>query len=393
MRALMQVTSWEFMRYFKWKQELVGLLVGLLIGALFTGGSAFVTWTKSRQRPVVLVMDPLGLAPRASDALVFESAPDRARAEAQVARGERAALLTLEGPDAARLLVAKDPAWQSDLEKALAAARQAWKLKERGMSPEQFRELQMGPALSIVRTTDGRPAVGLARKVAGIALLGFQLMAVMTCFGLFFTNLTGEKQNRVTEQVITAIPAQTWMDGKILAFSLHGLKGIATMVFWGVLALAGFMRFGGSRLLADLGAISPFAWLAALSFFFLGLLFWSAFYAGLAATIDDPNHSARTQVLLLPALPAGFSLMLMKYPDLWLAKVLSWLPVTSMGMMPLRVVQGSAGALEAFGSAALLLVSFLLLRRLAGRIFRTSMLMYGQEPTWANIWRMARAQD
>ncbi len=390
MRALMLVTGWEFRRYFKWKQELVGVLVGLLIGGLFMGGSAFVSWTKARQRPVVGLVDPTGLAPASTAALQFQRVSDPTPAAAQVSAGTLAGLLTLEGPDQARLLVSKDPPWQEDLEKALAAARLAWKLKERGMSSEQYQELRRGPALSITRTTDGRPAVGMARKVAGVALLGFQVMAVMTCFGLFFTNLTGEKQNRVTEQVVTAIPAQTWMDGKILAFSLHGLKGIATMVFWGLLTLAGFMRFGGSRLLADLGAISPLAWLAALCFFFLGLLFWSAFYAGLAATIDDPNHSARTQVLMLPMLPAAFSLMLMKHPDLWLAKVLSWLPVTSMGMMPLRVVQGSAGALEAFGSAVVLLGSFLVLRRLAGRIFRTSMLLYGQEPSWANIWRMVR---
>ena len=95
MRALMQVTTWEFMRYFKWKQELVGLLVGLLIGALFTGGSALVTWTKSRQRPVVLVLDPQGLAPRSTSSLVFEPVTERAQAERQVAEGKRAGLLLL----------------------------------------------------------------------------------------------------------------------------------------------------------------------------------------------------------------------------------------------------------------------------------------------------------
>lgn len=142
----------------------------------------------------------------------------------------------------------------------------------------------------------------------------------------------------------------------------------------------------------DLGAISPLAWMAACSFLFPGLLFWSAFYAGPAATIDDPNHSAQASVMMLPVLPMVFSLMLVKYPDLWLAKALSWVPFTSMGMMPLRVVQGSAGAFEALVSAAILFGSFLLLRRLAGRIFRTSMLLYGQEPSWTNVWRMMRSE-
>lgn len=391
MRALMLVTRWEFRRYFKWKQELVGLLVGMVIGVLFMGGSALVGWTKARQRPVVAVADAVGLGLRSAPGIVFERVKDVREAETRVGKGEWAGLLTVESPDRVRLLVAKDPAWQSELEKALTTARREWKLKERGMDGAQFLDLMKAPALDIVRHADGRPAVGKARMVAGIGILVLQLMAIMGCFGLFFTNLTGEKQGRVTEQVITSIPAQTWMDGKILAFSLHGLKSVATLSFWGLLTAYGALRFGGVRLLSDLGAISPLAWVGALSFLFLGLLFWSAFYAGLAATIDDPNHSARTSVMLLPVMPIVFSLMLVKLPDAMLSKVLSWLPITSMGMMPLRVVQGSAGPWEALGSAALLLGSFLVLRRVAGRVFRTSMLLYGQEPSWANVWRMMRA--
>ncbi|MDP2876014.1 MAG: ABC transporter permease [Holophaga sp.] len=392
MRALWLVTVWEFRRYFKWKQELMGLLAGILVGGLFMGGSALVTRTKARQRAVVGVVDPVGLGLQSAKGITFEAVTDSIAAEARVGKGTLAGLLTVESSDSVRLLVAKDPPWQKELEQALAKARLAWKLRERGLSPAEFEGLVKPPTLNVVRHAEGRPAVGQARMIAGISILAIQLMAVMGCFALFFTNITGEKQARVTEQLVTAIPAQTWMDGKILAFSLHGLKSVVTLVFWGLLAALGALRFAGSPILADLGALSPFAWIGALSFIVLGLLFWSAFYAGLAATIDDPNHSARSSVMLLPIMPVVFSMMLLKLPDALLSRVLSWFPITSMGMMPLRVVQGSAGPWEALGSALLLLGSFLVLRRLAGRVFSTSMLLYGQEPSWGNIWRMLRAR-
>jgi len=392
MRALWLVTGWEFRRYFKWKQEVVGLLVGIVIGGLFMGGSALVTWTKARQRSMVGLVDSIGLRPQSVKGITFEPVTDLSAAEARVGEGTLAGLLTVESPDQVRLLVAKDPAWQKELEQSLAEARLAWKLREQGLTSAQFEGLVKPPALKMVRHAQGRPAVGKARLVAGIAILALQFMAIMGCFALFFTNLTGEKQARVTEQVVTAIPAQTWMDGKILAFSLHGLKSVATLTFWGLLAAFGALRLAGSRILADLGALSPFAWVGALSFLALGLLFWSAFYAGLAATIDDPNHSARSSVMMLPLMPVVFSMMLLKLPDTLLSRILSWLPVTSMGMMPLRVVQGSAGPWEALGSALLLFGAFLVMRRLAGRVFSASMLLYGQEPSWANVWRMLRTQ-
>lgn len=390
MRALIQVTVWEFMRIFKWKQELVGLLVGLLLGGLITAGSTLVTRMKAKDQTHVALVNPTNLPLLEAPGIRFEPTQDLQAAADQVAQGAKDALLTIMGPDRMHLLVAKDLTRQKELERVLLEARRSLHLHSLGIDAAAWSDLNRGPLLEVTRTASARPAIGPARKIAGIALLVFQTMAVMTCFGLFFTNLTGEKQQRVTEQVVTAISPQTWMDGKILAFSLHGLKGVLSLAFWGLLAGVAAMRLSGSSFLRDLGAISPLAWVAALSFLFLGLLFWSAFNAGLAATIDDPNHSARTSVMLLPVLPTVFSFMLMKHPDMLLSKVMSWLPLTSMGMMPLRVVQGSAGPLEALGSALLLLASFLVLRRFAGRIFRTSMLLYGQEPSWTHILRMMR---
>ncbi len=391
MRTLWLVTGWEFQRYFKWKQELVGILVGLAIGALFMGGSSLVAWARSREVARVGLVDPVGLAPASAHGLTFVPVVDVAQGEAQVVKGELAGLLTVQGPDQVRLVVAKDPPWQSELEKVLAAARRDWKLRELGLGPQAFEGLMKGPGLEIVHHLGGRSPVGRARLLAGLGILALQVMAVLGCFALFFTNLTGEKQARVTEQVVTSIPAQTWMDGKILAFSLHGLKSTVTLAFWALLAAYGALRLGGSRILPELGMISPLAWVGALSFLVLGLLFWSAFFAGLAATIDDPNHSARSSVMLLPILPMVFTLMLLKLPDALLSRILSWFPLTSMTMMPMRVVQGRAGAWEALGGALLRLAAFLVLRRLAARGFRASMLRSGQEPTWGRVWRMLRA--
>ena len=40
-----------------------------------------------------------------------------------------------------------------------------------------------------------------------------------------------------------------------------------------------------------------------LLFCVLGVLFWNYVFVGFAATIDDPNHSGKTGLMLLPMLP------------------------------------------------------------------------------------------
>ena len=63
---------------------------------------------------------------------------------------------------------------------------------------------------------DGAPAGGRGERVAIIVVIVLMLMTVFTGMSYIFVSITGEKQIRVTEQVVSAIPAQAWIDGKIL---------------------------------------------------------------------------------------------------------------------------------------------------------------------------------
>ena len=51
-------------------------------------------------------------------------------------------------------------------------------------------------------------------------LVGLMMLGVFTGIAYQFIVITGEKQLRVTEQVVSAITPQMWIDGKILGISL-----------------------------------------------------------------------------------------------------------------------------------------------------------------------------
>ena len=88
------------------------------------------------------------------------------------------------------------------------------------------------------------------------------------------------------------------------------------------LVLAAFVRFA-PEVLAQAGAIALDRIVVGLAFVLLGILFWSAFMAGFAATINDPNNSARSTVMFIPILPVMLAFFTVDLPELGVVTFLS----------------------------------------------------------------------
>ena len=109
--------------------------------------------------------------------------------------------------------------------------------------------------------------------------------------------------------------------------------------------------------------------------------------SAIAATIDDPQHSARGSFLMLPVFATVLAYMVPGSPDSGLSRFLSLFPATSPAAMPARMLSSDVAVVEIALSLLLLAGSIVLLRTVAGRIFRMAMLMYGKEPSWAEMRR------
>ena len=125
-------------------------------------------------------------------------------------------------------------------------------------------------------------------------------------------------------------------------------------------------------------------------FALLGFLFWLSVFGVVAATIDDPNTSARGPMMFLPAMfsIAGFTTV--ANPDSTFARIAGFIPLTSPSVMPARVALTEVPAWELLVSAVLLVGGALVARRAAGKVFSVAMLMYGKEPSWSEIRKWLR---
>jgi ABC-2 type transport system permease protein len=131
-------------------------------------------------------------------------------------------------------------------------------------------------------------------------------------------------------------------------------------------------------------------------FYFLGgYLFYSALFAAVGSAVNEDPQEA--QSLMLPiTLPVIFSFIIMSVavqdPGGPLAVWASIIPFSSPIVMMARIPFGVPGTVPWWQlglSMLLLILGFLGTTWLAGRIYRTGILLYGKKPSWKVMWKWA----
>lgn len=383
MDKVLLVARWEFMRNFKWKQEIIGYLLMLLIyAAIF----AVQMWSQSSTQKTVNLAVMGQLQTELNSKFVLSSL-DTSVEEQQLF--EKIAELSLDGilkvdqSDEFTLYIAQQSVWQQELEQALVAEQKDILLRAMDISPEQLKKLQNPISMTFVNQAE--EVVGSSVKVLGLLAAILSAMAVFTSFGLSLTSVTQEKQHRITEQLLTCISHQEWVDGKALGLCLSSIKSLLTTCFVMAIVFTGVAVFsdGGSETMN----VSATVMIQILIFCVTGVLFWNYVFVGFAATIDDPNHSGKTGLMLLPMLPVMLVFIVMGEPNGQVAKVLSLVPLTAISFMPMRIASMSVPVWQVGLSLVFLMAGVYYVRLFATRVFRANITLFGKEPDWADIWR------
>ena len=138
-----------------------------------------------------------------------------------------------------------------------------------------------------------------------------------------------------------------------------------------------------------IGSINLQAMVLSFIFYFLGgYLLYSSLFAAIGGAVD---HEADSQQFMLPvSIPLILGVMMsgaiVNQPDSSMAFWLSMIPFTSPVTMMMRIPFG-VPYWEILLSAGLLILGFIGTTWLAGKIYRTGILMYGQKVTYGVIWK------
>jgi len=122
-----------------------------------------------------------------------------------------------------------------------------------------------------------------------------------------------------------------------------------------------------------------------LPFALAGVYLCTAFMAAIAAAIDDPNHSAKTSIMLLPLLPMFITFVTLDSPSGWALTFLSFFPITSFAAMPVKMSLIDVPLWHPLLSLALVMALCIWIRTAAARLFKMGMNMYGKEPSFKEM--------
>lgn len=209
------------------------------------------------------------------------------------------------------------------------------------------------------------------------------VMAVFINGQLLLRSVIEERTNRMVEILLSTVSARELMTGKILGLGSLGMVQILFYLSIGVI-------FGMVKGIE----IVRFDELPILFIYFLtGYFFFASIYATLGTLFDNEQDAQQsmTIVSIIAMVPLMGSFYFMANPTALVTKILSFVPPMTPFMMILRINSDAAEPWEIAATVVLMIVSVWGMMTLAGKIFRTALLMYGKRATLPEIWRWIRA--
>lgn len=228
-------------------------------------------------------------------------------------------------------------------------------------------------------------------------ILAFILYMVITLYGVaVMRSVVQEKTSRVMEFLVAAVKPQSLMSGKILGVGGAALIQITVWLGIGALTLAYRSELLGLFGISGGGAaLPPLAFgevSVVLIFFILGFFFYAAMYAAVGAMVSSEQDTQQVQMPVTMLLVIGVMCLQLvsNAPRGSVAATMTMIPLWSPMLMPMRYVLGGATGLEVAISIAVLLVSTILVVRVAAKIYRVGVLLYGKRPSFREVLRWLR---
>lgn len=306
---------------------------------------------------------------------------------------EMAGRAALRSDEVTVLLVdQRELVWKAEPDDALGAAvtaavqvveRQAM-VERLGLSPEESQRLLRPPDL-VSRSLDRATEERAEREELATVGVGVLLMAIAFYAGFLLVGVVEEKTSRVVEVLLSRLRPTELFTGKIVGIGLVGLAQLA------LVAAAALIAMSFSRDPAPETAPGTIGWIV--FWFILGYGFYSILYGTVGSLISRQEEAESVQFPVTAVLLIAyfFSMEAARSPDGVAALIGSFVPFTAPMVLIVRIAHGGVPAWQILLSVGAMVVSVLVLVRLAGRIYSGAVLRIGRRLRLREAWRGAEA--
>lgn len=262
------------------------------------------------------------------------------------------------------------------------------------VDPATFAVLNRETQAKTTTFQDGEEYNAMAKIIApGILLVLFYFLVVL--FGPQLLNIVvEEKENRVTEMILTTIRARTLIIGKVFA-------SLTTMLLQAVILLglivAGYFLLRGALDLPDVFALNidwdPMRIIFGVILLFFGIVLIAGLlvcFGAIAPTAKEANQYVGVVMMLIFA-PLYLAAMFITVPENPVIQFLSLFPLTSPVPLLLRNAVGNLTANEYIFGIGLLAIATVVVLLLAAKLFVAGVVEYDSKVSLKRIFKKKRA--
>ena len=410
MRNTMKVAKWEIKRNMKSKSFLIGLfltpvifLAFYLIPDLFNGSDE-----DEAVSTTVFVNDQLGVY-EDLEATVSGAGTDWELQPTDISESEATAALESEENTAYVFIDERAfeggvlPVYQSEEISSgfmnevqlLGAPLQAMQIEELGLTPEEAAVIAQGVVFEDASEEGGASGAGgglmsedLLERVVPGAFAAIVLLSIVFTGMAIFQSASQEKKDKIAEIILSSVTPGELMQGKIIGYFVLGIIQVIVLVAFILPALVWKIDMP----LLEYLFVPELALLLAIAI--LGYLLFAALFVGIGATMADIGTAGNFQgmVMMLPFTAFIFIGPVISDPSGIWAQIGSYIPFTAPGVLILRLsLLEEWPWVEIIIAVAILIASVWIFMKLAGKIFKTGILMYGKNATPGEIWKWIRA--
>ncbi|NPV51200.1 MAG: ABC transporter permease [Candidatus Methanofastidiosum sp.] len=256
-------------------------------------------------------------------------------------------------------------------------------LEDKGISNEIINKVKNPIEMERITVTKKGDEVETPFSFVGNYLLPlFLFMSIMNAGGYLLNGIIEEKENKVVEVLLSTISPNELLSGKILG--LGGL-GILQVGIWisGVVIITSFLK---------IPLVSLEKGILILIFFVLGYLFYSSVFAmiGSISTSTRDSQQISAVVSFLVFIPLLLFFGIVQNPNMVFIRIFGMIPPFIPTIMMMRILLSEVPVIDIIVSIIILSVSLIFSARIASKIFKIGILMYGKKPSVNELIRWIR---
>ena len=255
-----------------------------------------------------------------------------------------------------------------------------------GLTEEQLKSITPNFEFALEQTDEEASGNVYAMMLLSLVLF----YAIYFCAYQVSSSITTEKTSKIIETLVTSTSPKTIVLGKTLGIGIVGLLQMILLVGTALISAKTFLEPGILDSIIDVLKITPYLGIITIIYFIFGYFEYALLYALTGSTVSKPEdiQSANGPVAILSVIGFYLSYFTMMNPASELNVFASMFPISSPFCMPFRIMMGLAKPTDVIISIVILLITGIIIAKIAIKIYSNAILNYGTKMSFNDIVKM-----